>query len=266
MRTVDFSLLRRNLSRSSVSIYRSRLWGADHASRVSSVEGGVGVVAGRWVGALVSCALLLAACASDDGAAPDTTVPATATSLGPETATSTSTSSSSPRTTTTTSTTTATTAPTTTLDPRVTVETDVRVAVDLAIVDFSACLVAMPNCDPSTLAATRADPLLAVNVSRVAEWNGKGYTVIDRDQFRHVIEDVELSADLRKATVTVCFADGSKLIDPGAGPGGADLIIDGAFVSGHEAWDMRLGNDGVWRAHDAPLIGTTEVSDVCPAG
>jgi hypothetical protein len=123
----------------------------------------------------------------------------------------------------------------------------------------------MPNCDPATLAATRADPLLAVNVGRVTEWNGEGYTVIDRDQFRHVIESVELSDDLRRATVTVCFADGSKLIVPGAGPDGADLIIDGAFVSGREAWDVRLADDGIWRAHDAPLIGTTEVTDICPA-
>lgn len=124
----------------------------------------------------------------------------------------------------------------------------------------------MPRCDPSTLEATRENPLLAVNVSRVTEWNGEGYTVIDRDQFRHVIEGVELSADLRQATVTVCFVDGSKLVDPGAAPDGTDLIIDGTFVSGREAWDMRLGDDGTWRAHDAPLIGTTEATDVCPAG
>jgi hypothetical protein len=124
----------------------------------------------------------------------------------------------------------------------------------------------MPKCDPASLSATRADPVLAVNVSRITEWNGKGYTVVDRDQFRHVIEKVELSADLRQATATVCFADGSKLVDPGAGPNGANLIIDGAFVSGREAWDMRLEQDGVWRVHDAPVIGTTEVTDVCPAG
>jgi hypothetical protein len=70
----------------------------------------------------------------------------------------------------------------------VTVEAAVRAAVDLAVADFSACLIAMPACDPSTLEATRENPLLAVNVSRVTEWNGEGYTVIDRDQFRHVIE------------------------------------------------------------------------------
>ena len=160
--------------------------------------------------------------------------------------------------------TTASSSPPTTVDPVATVEAAVRTAVDLAIADFSACLVVMPNCDPATLEATRADPLLAVNVSRVTEWNGKGYTVVDREQFRHMIESVEVSDDLRQATVTVCFADGSKLIDPGAGPDGADLIIDDAFVSGREAWDMRLGDDGIWRAQDAPLIGATEVTDVCP--
>ena len=115
------------------------------------------------------------------------------------------------------------------------------------------------------LAASRADPMLAVNSGRITEWNAAGYTVIDRDQFRYVIESVELADDLRRATVTVCFADGSKLVDPGAGPDGADLIVDGTFMSGREAWDVRLDDDGVWRAHDAPLVGTAEATDVCPA-
>ena len=44
------------------------------------------------------------------------------------------------------------------------------------------------------------------------------------------------------------------------------MIIDGAFASGREAWDMRLDDDGIWRAYDAPLIGETEDTDVCPAG
>jgi len=104
-----------------------------------------------------------------------------------------------------------------------------------------------------------------VNTARITEWNQAGYAVIDRDQFRYVIESVDVAEDLRQATVTVCFADGSKLVDPGAGPGGSDVIIDGAFTSGREAWDVRLNDDGVWRAYDAPLIGTTEATDVCPA-
>ena len=255
--------LRRRVTSPSVAMNTLGVGGPD-ASRDSSVEGGVGVVAGRWVGVVVSGALLLAACSSDDDAAPESTVAKTTTSVAVETTTSTSTPSTSSSTTST-STTVASTSPPTASDPQASVETAVRAAVDLAISDFSACLVAMPNCGPATLEATRADPVLAVNVGRVMEGNGEGYTVIDRDQFRHVIESVELSDDLRRATVTVCFADGSKLVDPGAGPDGADLIIDGAFVSGREAWDMRLADDGIWRAHDAPLIGTTEVTDVCPA-
>jgi hypothetical protein len=153
-----------------------------------------------------------------------------------------------------------------TTDPEAEVEADVRSATVAAIDDFSACLVAMPTCDPSTLASTRADPLLTVNTNRVTEWNAAGYTVVDRDQFRYVIEEIVIADSLDQATVTVCFADGSKLVEPGAGPGGIDVIIDGTFASGREAWDMRLDDDGIWRAHDAPLIGETEDTDVCPVG
>jgi hypothetical protein len=142
----------------------------------------------------------------------------------------------------------------------------VRSATVAAIDGFSECLVAMPNCDTSTLASTRADPLLTVNTNRVAEWNAAGYTVVDRDEFRYVIESIVIAESLDQATVTVCFADGSKLVEPGVGPGGIDVIIDGAFASGREAWDMRLDDEGVWRAYDAPLIGETEDTDVCPVG
>jgi hypothetical protein len=201
------------------------------------------------VGALVVCAAsLLAACSSDSDSpnASGVTEPSVETPTAPTTITE-STSA-------------------TTVDPRAEVEAEVRAATIRALDDFSACLVAMPNCDTATLAETRADPLLTVNVDRVAEWNAAGYTVIDRDQFRYVIEGVDLAASLDQATVTVCFADGSKLVEPGVGPGGTDVIIDGEFVSGREAWDMRLDDDGVWRAYGAPVVGETEATDGCPAG
>ncbi len=107
--------------------------------------------------------------------------------------------------------------------------------------------------------------MLSVNVGRITEWNAAGYTVIDRDQFRYVIESIALTAALDQATVTVCYADGSKLVNPGVAPDGSDVIIDGTYTSGREAWDMRLGADGIWRAHEAPLVGETEDTDVCPA-
>ena len=101
---------------------------------------------------------------------------------------------------------------------------------------FSACLVAMPTCDPSTLAVARAGVLLERNVARISQWNGDGYTVRNRERFRIVIEKVDLNADGTQATVTLCIADGSSIVLPGAGPDGADVIIDDAFVSGVEAW------------------------------
>jgi hypothetical protein len=141
----------------------------------------------------------------------------------------------------------------------------VRAAVDKAIADFTRCLLALPACDPAMLAATRSGAMLAVNTERIGEWNTAGYAVIDRDQFRYAIESIDLADDLRSATVTVCFADGSKLVDPGAGPDGADVIIDGTFTSGREAWDVRLDQDGVWRTYDTSVAGALENTDVCAA-
>jgi hypothetical protein len=123
----------------------------------------------------------------------------------------------------------------------------------------------MPSCDPSSLAAARAGDLLNQNTARINEWNTDGYTVRDRNKFRYVIERISLQDDLKRATVQLCYADGSKLVKPGAGPGGADVIVDDTFGSGREAWDMRLDPDGKWRAYAAPAVGPHETSDVCPA-
>ena len=47
-----------------------------------------------------------------------------------------------------------------------------------------------------------------------------------------------------------CIADGSDVVLPGAGPGGADVIIDDSFTSGRDEWQFRLEADGVWRAFE----------------
>ena len=245
-----------------------------HATRGEPVEGGRGLVAGWRVGAFVACMLVVAACSSGGNAPPPTTEVEISSSAPKTTAVTTPVSTSpSPSTTETPTTpavhstiptTIASTPSTTPADPSIKVEADVRAAVDRAIADFSACLLALPNCDPTMLATSRANPMLALNAGRISEWNLAGYSVIDRDQFRYVIESVDLADDLATATVIVCVADGSKLIHAGAGPGGADVIIDGTFVSGREQWDVRLDPDGVWRAHDAPAVGPTEGIDVCP--
>ncbi|MCU1395308.1 MAG: hypothetical protein JWM34_3736 [Ilumatobacteraceae bacterium] len=143
-------------------------------------------------------------------------------------------------------------------------EAAVRSAIALAESSYSACLTAMPSCDPATLAVARAGDLLQGNVDRVNEWNAQGYTVRDRDQFRYVVESVTLGQDNTTASAVVCIADGSKLVLPNAGPAGVDVVVDDTFASGVSTWDMRLDGDGVWRVYGAPSTGPAETSDVCP--
>jgi hypothetical protein len=154
---------------------------------------------------------------------------------------------------------------TTTVAPRAKVETDVRASVAAAQSAYSACLVALPACDTSTLTRTRSGPILALNTARINEWNSAGYAVRNRDQFRFVVESVNVDVGLKRAIAIVCIADGSKLVRPGVGPGGADVIVDGTYVSGRSVWDVRLDGDGTWRVYDAPAQGTSEEKDVCPA-
>jgi hypothetical protein len=241
--------------------------GGSHAHRDQDVVGDRGSVAQRLqacTAALVAV-LVIAACSSDDTASPGTTT--SASSVAPST---TGTSSSASTTSTSTSTATTTAPPTTIdarLDARLDAESKVRAAVADGYAAFSACLVAMPACDTSTLAAVRAGDLLQQNVDRIAEWNAAGYTVRDRDQFRFVIESVTLAdAALTQATVVTCIADGSKLVQPAAGPNGVDVLVDGAYTSGRDEIEMRLDSDGVWRAYSGRPIGPTEARDVCPAG
>jgi hypothetical protein len=188
---------------------------------------------------------------------------------------STSTASSAVSTTTTISTTTtaspsSTTLPPTTFPTSVTtaqrnLDAEVRAAVAAAVDAFNVCLLALPKCDVAALAATRAGVVLERNAARATEWNNAGYAVRDRDRFRYVIESVTVDASGMKATAVVCIADGSKLVRPGAAPDGGDVIVDGAYVSGRERWELRL-DAGVWRVYDAPAVGPTEARDVCPAG
>ena len=204
---------------------------------------------------------MIAACSGDDDASPTTTEPRVETT----TAASATTAPAAATTSMAATTTTETAAPTTTeatVDP----EVAVRSAVDLAQETFSACLVAMPACDPSTLAVARAGDLLSRNAARIEEWNALGYTVLDRESFRYVIESVELDSAGTAATVTVCISDGSRLVQPNAAPDGSDVIVDDEFVSGRSTWDVRLDVDGVWRAFDTAPLGETSSEDVCGAG
>jgi hypothetical protein len=241
--------------------------GFDATTRVPVAGHGAPVSTRRRCGGLaiaLGIAVSLAACSSDADAPSSTSAISSSVAVTASSAVTSAPSSTSSTTSTTSSSTTQ--APTTTVAPAVKAEADVRAAVAAAADAFSACLIALPNCDVASLAATRAGDTLAINTQRITEWNAAGYAVRDRDQFRYVIESVELAPDLRSATVMFCYADGSKLVKPGAGPGGADVVIDGTYGSAREAWDMRLDADGVWRLYWGPLVGTKESRDVCPAG
>jgi hypothetical protein len=259
----DLLLLTKRIGRS-LSFYGWTDRRFDATTRVPVAGLGAPVSTRRTRGGLaiaVGIAMSLAACTS--GASAPTT-----TSGSPSTvATTTATSSSSPTTaqpsSTTVSSTTSVSA--TSIAPTAKVEADVRAAVTNAASGFSACLIALPKCDVATLAATRAGDTLAINTKRINEWNAAGYVVRERDKFRIVIESVELAPDLKRATAMVCYADGSKLISPGTGPDGADVVIDDTYGSGREAWDMRLDADGVWRLYWGPLVGAKESRDICPA-
>lgn len=252
--------LRQSLRSLSVSSY-------GRVDRSSDAEGnpmwGVDRAVGRRV--ISTTALLLLALGAVACADSSDSSPSTPSAAGPTTVTTTAASSTATSTTNSATSTSTSTTSTTTSEPPASPEDDIRAAIALAQQTFSDCLVAMPECDPATLSVARAGTLLERNIARVQEWNAAGYTVRNRDQFRFVVEGVTLSPDGTTASATVCIADGSDLVRPGAGPGGADVIVDDAYTSGRSTWDMRLDPDGKWRAHDAPAVGPTESSDVCPA-
>lgn len=242
------------IDRRSHAIASNRMAGAAHR---------LGRGAGRIV-AVVCIAAILAACSSSASVGPTSAAPTTS---GTSSSTATLppiTTSAKPTSTTASTVTTMTAATTTTVDPKAAAELAVRALVKAATDDFSACLLAMPQCDVASLAATRAGPLLERNRARIQEWNAAGYTVRNRERFRFVIESVTLTS-ANSASAVVCIADGSRLVKPGAGPGGADVVIDETYGSGRETWDIRLDPDGRWRVYDAPASGPTESRDVCPA-
>ena len=152
---------------------------------------------------------------------------------------------------------------TTTVDPKVTAEADVRAAVKVMMDSFSACLSALPSCEANSLAVARSGSLLARNKARIADWNSRGYAVRSRDQFRWVIDSVVLDDTASMANAVVCFADGSRLVRPGAAPDGSDVVIDDSFGSARDEWLLRREADGVFRAYESTSIGTISASDVC---
>ena len=246
-------------ARDPLMVWVDRAYGCDRGD----LPRGGGAVAARG-GALVFAAVgvLLAGCSSSGARSLATTVAPSAPPTNASTVVSTPVTTATP---TSTSTTTTSAPTTTTIDPKVTADAAVKRAIVLAEDTFSACLVALPHCDPQTLAVARTGQLLARNVALINDWNAQGFAVREREKFRYVIESVTLAENsLERATAVVCIADGSIRVRPGAGPGGADVIVDDSFISGRDSLQMRIEADGRWKVYDGPSVGPGEATDICP--
>lgn len=213
-----------------------------------------------WV-ALLACVLAASCSSTNDGSPATTEVAVTA----PPSTAAPAVTTTSPAPSTTAAPTTTVAATSATIDPAAAIEARVREAVALAQSSFSACLVALPACDPVTLEVARAGDLLERNTTLINEWNSLGYTVRDRDRFRFVVEAVVVDPSMASAVATVCIADGSRLVLPNAAPDGGDVVIDDEYTSGRSEWDMRLDADGVWRVHSSTPVGAAAAEDVCGA-
>ena len=67
-----------------------------------------------------------------------------------------------------------------------------------------------------------------------------------------------------KALVTVCTIDSGLVYKPGAGPDGADVVINDAVTASRELVTMVL-RDGSWKAESGKSLGTWKGETSCPA-
>ena len=110
-----------------------------------------------------------------------------------------------------------------------------------------ACTVDAKNCDRSSLANYMAGAALSNKLKAVDTLSQKGWGVrkgpggIDD---RYKVDSVTIAAD--EATVQYCELDEGVTFDPGAGPGGADVIINDAVAS-HRSGALLTRSAGVWK-------------------
>ena len=147
------------------------------------------------------------------------------------------------------STTTPTTAPPTTIDnsPETPAEDDVREGFDEVVSSWRACLDALPDCDPESLAESRTGEQLEENRRRVQSFIDAGYRIGETDTIVYEIESIDVVSDGQVALVAVCVTDGSVIYLPDPTGGDDRQIINDSFVSSREVFQMEL-LDGRWVA------------------
>jgi hypothetical protein len=201
----------------------------------------------RGAAVLVAAVLVVAGCSDDAESAPATTaaVTTTTTAAPPPTSSTTTTTAAPPVETT-----------ASTIDPRVQADADVRALIQRDFEILTTCRAAMPNCDTSTFAETRIGIALDALVQRFAERNADGQATRGLDRVVRTIERVELSDDIASAVVVICTDDGAVRYRPGAGPGGADVIVDDGFSSRRDGTLVQRTADGAWR-----IVDDAEIAD-----
>ena len=158
---------------------------------------------------------------------------------------------------------TTTVAAATTVAPGAATDAVVRSALTKALADGDACMRALPKCDVATLAASRGGVSLESLTKVITQYNAAGQISRNRERNHFNIEEVTILGPDRASGV-VCVTDGSERVLPGAGPKGEDVIVDGLFVSKHEAFEMHLDADRVWRLYDGRIVGNPSGVDLCP--
>ena len=157
---------------------------------------------------------------------------------------------------------------TTTVDSLQTAEAEVRAAVDALETAILDCARTIPRCDVTAFDTLIHGPALVPYKQRWADINNNGWAGRHLERQRFVIVKVEFPEPtavlIDRAIASVCFADGSVTVKPGAAPDGSDVIIDEAFSTKQDMDEYRRGDDGRWRAYDFLKEIETLGGDTCP--
>ena len=157
---------------------------------------------------------------------------------------------------------------TTTISPLAAAEVLVRAAVDAFEGAALTCARTIPNCDVAMFDRVIRGPSLDPYKKGWADINSNGWAGRHLERRRYVLLKVQFpepnAPELDRAVVSVCFADGSVTVKPGAAPDGSDVIVDEASSTRQQETEYRRGQDGQWRAYDFLKDIETLGGDTCP--
>lgn len=86
---------------------------------------------------------------------------------------------------------------------------------------------------------------------------------MDADHLHFEVESVQLLTLVEEAQVISCIIDGRRVVDPGGGENGEDLLIDGDIVSGTTHNILTRGADGAWRLSEGSRLVMGDGPDGC---